>query len=324
MKVFVCCLVTISLFFESAAMADQSPLIIVTGPGELCGSVIIAQEKGFFKEYGLTTITKSLKREKSAFQTYEQGNADIAVHSSIHLVRSDFDASRHLIIGTVSYSDNQMKLLARKSAGITNIADLKGKKIALPPAGFAHFFLEKLLLFNGMTLDDVEEVFVSKKDIPNAIQTGLADSTINHGVPIEKTKEVLGDDYVIFQNPAIHRKTNQLLVPREWVEKNREQAKGMLRAILKAEKFIKTNTEECIEIIARVKKYNIEDMARAVRNEMDFHLSLKQSIFNELEGMEVWALDNNIVSRKTPRNYFKMVDYSLLEEIAPERVTIIR
>ena len=40
--------------------------------------------------------------------------------------------------------------------------------------------------------------------------------------------------------------------------------------------------------------------------------------------MEQWAFDNNIVERKTPRNYLEMVDYSLLEEIDPKRVTIIR
>jgi hypothetical protein len=65
-------------------------------------------------------------------------------------------------------------------------------------------------------------------------------------------------------------------------------------------------------------------MDRTVRHEMNYYLSLEQSIFTELEGIEQWALDNNLVERKTPRNYFELVDYSLLEEIDPKRVTIIR
>jgi hypothetical protein len=65
-------------------------------------------------------------------------------------------------------------------------------------------------------------------------------------------------------------------------------------------------------------------MAQTVRHEMDYYLSLKQSIFTTLESIEVWALDSNIVERKTPRNYLEMVDYSLLEEIDPKRVAIIR
>ena len=201
---------------------------------------------------------------------------------------------------------------------------MKGKKIALPRAGFAHFFLEKFLLFNGLALDDVDEVFVGKKQIPDTIGKGLAHATIHHGIPIAETKKILGEDSVMFQNPAIHRKTNQLLVSREWVENNRGQAKGILRAIIKAEKFIKTHTEESIKILAKAKRHDLNDMARTVRQEIDFYLSLKPSIFTELEGIEQWALANNIVARKTPRNYFDMVDSSLLEEVDPRRVTIIR
>ncbi len=162
------------------------------------------------------------------------------------------------------------------------------------------------------------------KKIPGTIESGMAHATIQHGIPIAETKKILGDDYVIFQNPLIHRKTNQLIVPRAWVAQHRDQAKGFLRAIIKAEKFIKTHAEESIEILAKAKKYDVQDMARTVRHEMDYYLSLKQSMFTELEGIEQWALDNNIVERKTPRNYLKMVDYSLLEEIDPKRVTIIR
>ena len=317
-------LFAVVLFYFPPAMAEQAPFTITTGWGAMSGAVTIAHEKGFFKEQGIKTTVISMNRGKLAFQAFVQGKADAATTNSIPIVQSNSDASYYVIIGTLSYTDNQLKLLARKSAGITRISDLKGKKIALPRAGFTHFFLEKFLLLNGLSLDDVEEVFVDKKEIAGTIERGLADATMQHGVPIAETKKILGEDYIIFQNPIIHRKTNQLVVPRAWVAQHREQAKGLLRAILKAEKFIKTNTEESIEILAKARKYDVRDMARTVRHEMDYYLSLKQSIFTDLEGIEQWALDNNIVERKTPRNYLEMIDYSLLEEIDSKRVTIIR
>ena len=317
-------LFAVVLFYFQPAMAGHPFLTITTGTGAMDGPVIIAHEKGFFKEQGTKTTIISLRRGKLAFQTYEQGKSDATTTNSMHIVRSNFDASQHVIIGTLSHTDNQLKLLARKSAGITKVSDLKGKKIAMPRAGLSHFYLDKFLLFNGLTLDDVEEVFVGKKEIASTIGSGLAQATMQHGLPIAETKKILGDDYVIFQNPVIHKKALHLLVPRKWVTQHREQAKGLLRAILKAEEFIKTNTDESIEILAKAKKYDVTDMARTVRHEMDYYLSLKQSIFTELEGMEQWALDNNIVERKTPRNYLEMIDYSLLEEIDPNRVTIIR
>jgi len=317
-------LIAVVSFFSQPAMAEHPPFTVAAGADPMGGAMVIAQEKGFFTEQGTKTIIKSLERGKFAFQAYEQGKFDATIANSLHIVRSNLDPSRHVIIGTLCYTDNQLKLLARKSAGITRVSDLKGKKITVTKAGFSHFFLEKFLLFNGLTLDDIEEVFARKKEIPGIIERGLAHATMQQGPPIAKTKKILGEDYVIFQNPLIHRKTKHLLVSRKWVTQHREQAKGMLRAILKGEEFIKTHTEESIEILAKAKKYDVKTMARTVRHEMDYYLSLKQSMFTELEGIETWALDNNIVQRKTPRNYLEMVDYSLLEEIDPKRVTIIR
>ncbi|MCG8551538.1 MAG: ABC transporter substrate-binding protein [Desulfobacterales bacterium] len=315
--------VVVSFSFQPAVVASP-PLIIGTGWGAMDGTVGIAQEKGFFKEQGINTTTISMAGDKQIFQAYMQGKAHVAALTSLCIVRSNFGTSDHVIIGTLCYTDNQLKLLARKSAGINRVADLKGKKIAVPQASFAHFYLEKFLLFNGLTLNDVEEVFVGKRKIPGIIERGLAHATMQHGVPITETKKILGKDYVIFQNSVIHRKTIQILVPRAWLAQHREQAKGLLRAIIKAENFIKTHTEESIEILAKAKKYDVKDMAHTVRHEMNYYLSLKQSMFTELEGIEQWAFDNNMVERKTPRNYLEMVDYSLLEEIDPKRVTIIR
>ncbi|MEH0021406.1 MAG: ABC transporter substrate-binding protein [Desulfobacter sp.] len=290
----------------------------------MTGPVVIAREKGFFREQGINTTILSTTGSTRSVKAYLQGKADATAVNSLNIVRSNLDPSDHVVIGTLSYTDNQLKLLARKSAGINKVSDLKGKKVAVHKASFAHFYLEKFLLFNGLALNDVEEVFASKKEIPGVIERGMAHATMQHGVPIAKTKKILGEDHVIFQNPGVHRKTSHLMVSRKWLTRHREQAKGVLRALLKGEEFIKTHTEESIGILAKAKKYDISDMAHTVRHEMNYYLRLEPSIFTELEGIEQWALDNNLVERNTPRNYPEMVDYSLLKEIAPKRVTILR
>ncbi|MEH0021407.1 MAG: ABC transporter substrate-binding protein [Desulfobacter sp.] len=288
------------------------------------GPINIAQEKGFFKEQGVNTKILFTTGTTRAFKAYLQGKADATTINSLNIARSNINPSDHVIIGTLCYSDNQLKLLARKSAGINRVADLKGKKIAVHKASFAHFYLEKFLLFNGLALNDVEEVFASKKEIPGVIERGMAHATMQHGVPIAKTKKILGEDHVIFQNPDVHTKTQHLMVSRKWLTQHREQAKEVLRALVKGEEFIKAHIGESIEILAKAKEFDVSDMAHSVRHEMNYDLSLKQSIFTELEGMEQWALDNSLVKRKIPRNYLEMIDYSLLEEIDPKRVTIIR
>ena len=125
-------------------MAKSPPLNIATGWGAMNGPVVIAHEKGFFKEQGVEVTTTFTRMDKLSIQAYLQGKVDATTTNSIHIVRSNCDVSDHVIIGTLSYSDNQLKLLARKSAGITRISDLKGKKNAVPRATFAHFYLEMI------------------------------------------------------------------------------------------------------------------------------------------------------------------------------------
>ena len=115
-----------------------------------------------------------------------------------------------------------------------------------------------------------------------------------------------------------------MIAPVEWLENNPEMVKNVFRSILKGEKFIQTNTDESIGIMAEIKSYSIEAMNQTIREEINYNLSLKQYLYMLLENMEQWAIDNKLVKRKSPRNYLKFIDYRPLEAVAPERVSIIR
>ena len=115
-----------------------------------------------------------------------------------------------------------------------------------------------------------------------------------------------------------------MVIPARLLSENAKQVKGILKATLKGEAFIKTNTDESVRIIAKAKKYTVEAMDKAVRDETEYYISIKQSLLLTLEIIEQWAIDSNLVERKTPRNYLDFIDFRPLEEVAPERVTLIR
>lgn len=132
------------------------------------------------------------------------------------------------------------------------------------------------------------------------------------------------EDWVIFQDALIHRKVNFLIAPVAWLEANPEQVTAVLTSILKGEKFIHSNPDDSIRILAKAKNYTLDAMGETVRNEIEYHLSLKQTIYMALENVEKWAIDNNLVNRDQPRNYMDFVDYGPLGAVSPERVSIIR
>src|SRR5690606_32474601 len=86
----------------------------------------------------------------------DPGLADVATHAETQLLRYSLEHPNLRVIMTVTEGD--YRLLARRSAGVTRLADLRGKKIATLPHTSAGYFLHKMLATEGLTLDDVEVI----------------------------------------------------------------------------------------------------------------------------------------------------------------------
>nr|WP_287412785.1 ABC transporter substrate-binding protein [Pseudodesulfovibrio sp.] len=323
MKRFSLLALCFALLTASIAMADQTKLTFSVGSGPMAGSLNIACDQGFLAQDGIDGKVNSYKNGKQSFDKYLAGKDDFVACSIIPIVLTDFDKTKHRLVGTLSYTDNQTKVLAKKSAGINSISDLKGKTIATVNATTAHFYICKFLEINGVSCNDVKIVFLSKKQMPAAIANGKVDALCMHGMPIEKAKKMLGDDWLIFQDDTIMRKCVTMVTSTDMVTKTPETLKSVLRAILKADSLLKTDIEKSVQILAKDKKYPVEVMENTVRNEIDYDLSIRQSLLLMLEDVELWAIRNNLVNRKTPRNYLDLISYDPLKEVAPKKVTLI-
>ena len=314
-KQFFACFIVMMLFHGTVVMAEEKTMWFSSGKGAMSGSVNIAEAKGFFIERGINGKVKKFQKGKIAFDNYLSGQVDFATTNIISIVLTNFDLSKHRLIATLAYTDNEIKVLAKKSSGITTPANLKGKKIATTVATTGHFYLYKFLTLNGISASEVEIVFMNNKQISKALIDGDVDAICQHGMVIENAKRDLKDDWVIFQEGSIHRKPVSLIVPQKWLNENSEKAKDILSAILKADQFIQTNTEASIRIIAKAKGYSFEAMNEAVRNEINYDLSLRQELYNSLEQMEEWAIKNNLVQRKVARDYNNFVSHGPLDSL---------
>ncbi len=323
MKRITVLILAIGLFICTSPALAVKKLSYGTGTGPMDGAIIVAQEKGFMGQYGLDVRTSIFKKGKIGFDNYLAGKESFAITNIISVVLTDFDISKHRYVATASYTDNQTKVLVNKSAGINNIMDLRGKKIATVQGTTAHFYLCRFLELNGVSCDDVTIVFMKKNQLPDAIASGKVEAICQHGMPVAKAKKLLGDNGVTYDDDTIIRKSVGLIFPVATIADQPEVIEDMLKATLEGDAFIESDTTEAVEILAKKKKYTIEAMDKAVRKELDYDLSLKQSLLLTFETVERWAIDNHLVERTTPRNYLDFIDYKPLKSVAPEKVTII-
>ncbi|MDO8185363.1 ABC transporter substrate-binding protein [Conexibacter sp. JD483] len=81
------------------------------------------------------------------------------------------------VIAAVKERDSQEnRLLVPKDSSITSIADLKGKKIAVPRGTSGHAFILNALKSEGLSSKDVEFAFLAPPDALAAFQSGSVDA----------------------------------------------------------------------------------------------------------------------------------------------------
>ncbi|MBT3885493.1 MAG: ABC transporter substrate-binding protein [Rhodospirillaceae bacterium] len=138
--------------------------------------LIIAKEKGFFKNHGLDVELVAPADPNLPPKLVAAGKADLAVSYQPQLHVQVAEGLPLVRIGTlISTPLNSLVVLA--SGPIKSIADLKGKKVGFSVGGFEDALLSAMLSRHGLTLKDITLINVNFSLSP-ALITGKVDAVI--------------------------------------------------------------------------------------------------------------------------------------------------
>lgn len=140
--------------------ADKMTLILDWFINPDHGPIIIAEEKGYFKEQGLEVEVIAPADPSDPPKLVAAGKADLAVsyQPQLHLqIHEGLPLQR---VGTLVATPLNC-LLVLADSPIKSIADLKGKKVGFSVAGVEEAVLTAILTPNGLTMDDIELVNVN-------------------------------------------------------------------------------------------------------------------------------------------------------------------
>lgn len=295
----------------------------------LPSTVWVAENKGYFQEEGIEVRIKDFSSGKAALTAMlNKGNLDMVTVAQTPVVFNSFDRNDYVIIATMVFSDNDVKLLARKDKGILTPSDLLGKKIGTTKGSTGHFFLGLFLIHSGLKLSDIEIIDVGASDLPHALAEGRVDAISVWEPHISIARNLLGENAILFRPGAvpgesIFREDFYFVPNRNFLEKNPEAVKRFLKAIKKGVEFIHKNREESINIVAQRLKIEKEFIA-SLWDDFKFQLLLDQTLLITLEDEARWAIENNLTNATEVPNYLNYIYMDALEEVMPGAVTIIR
>ncbi len=218
----------------------------------------VAIEKGYYKEAGLDVqIDYSMENDNAVLLANDTLQFAILSGEQVLLGR---DKQMPLVYVAAWYQQYPVGIVSKKSANITSIADLKGKKIGLPGLYGANYIgaiamLDSVgLSESDVTLDSIgyNQVEVLMADREDAVVVYVA----NEPVQLEAQGESVN---LLKVSDAMDLVANGLVTNEKTLNEKPEMVKGMISATLKGIQYTIDNPNEAFEIS---KKY-VENLASA-------------------------------------------------------------
>jgi len=283
----------------------------------------IAEERGYFLEEGIDVEVKGYPTGKAALAATFSGEVDMGTVADTPIVSNSFERNDFAVFVTILNSVRHSKALARKDSNINTPQDLVGKKVATTIGTTAHFFMAVFFTMNGIDVSDVEIVNLKPDEMVEAIVNGDVDAIFAWEPNILKATKSLGDNAIVLPSDVGCEATFNLVTMNSYIVNNPVLIRKVIKALVKAEEFVKNNREESISLIASRLETDREDIDK-LWDDYVFGLSLSQGLILTLEDVARWSIRSNFTDKTEVPNYLDYIYMDALEEVKPEAVGIIR
>jgi sulfonate transport system substrate-binding protein len=301
-------------FATGAALASE--IRIATQPIPHYGPIFIAKQKKWLDEelakVGAKPTIKwtSFAAGPPINESFAAGQQDFGFLGDTPAIIGKAAGINTRIIGLTSSGPKSLAVIIPAKSAIRSPKDLKGKKVAVVKGSYAHHLLVLVLQKGGLTTNDIELINLSQADIATAIVNCNIDAAAVWEPLITKL-ESQGAVRVLADGTGIKKGALVIIATNDFITRNREQTKALLRAYQRGAKFIKSNPKEAARLIAA--DVNLPaDLLVKVLAKFDFHPAIQAEDIEELKRSEAFMRGAALI--KAPVNVDAFVDTSLARE----------
>jgi len=242
------------------------------------------------------------------------GMVDVATNAETQLLRQSVDDPDLRVIFTVA--ESFYRVVARKSAGIRRIADLKGKRITTPPNTSAHYFLVKMLATAQLSETDVTLVPISPfTEMSAALKDGRVDAVSMWEPEAERAIVTMGADAIVFQDRRVYRELFNLNTSTKVLNDplKRRAIVALLGSLIDSSAKIREQPRQYWPLIAAKLNYPPETVSRSWPN-LRYAGGLAPDLLDVMAEEETWVARERNRKTRTRSQLATLIDRSLLDE----------
>lgn len=310
-------LALLQLFPAHAALAAE-PLKIAVSMTPLSLPILIAESEGYFAAEGVAVVLEEVLGGHRTLQRLLEGGADLATSSEAVVMFNSFRSADFAVIATFVSSDDDVKVLARPGSGILSAKDLRGRRVGTITGAAAHFYLDTLLLLNGVDPKAVQVRHLQPEDMAAALTKGEVDAVsvwepygykVLAAVPGAKLLPKSGA-YVETFNLIVHRKHRGA--------RDADLVK-LLGALDRAERLIVAEPAKA-QAVLRSRLQLDQSFVEWIWPRFRYRLTLDQSLLKTLEAEARWARQEGHVKAERSPNYLDYIHTGPLRRVRPAAV----
>jgi NitT/TauT family transport system substrate-binding protein len=212
--------------------------------------------------------------------------------------------------------EGHYRIVARRSAGIHSLADLRGKRIATLRATSADYFLAKMLEREGLKTSDVTVVeILPLEDMVSAVEKNEIDAVAIWEPFSENVLRALGSDAVEFSGKGIYRELFNLNTTAGALADpgKRREIVSFMRAIIDATEEMHRNPAAAQAMVARSGGYTLEEVVQSWPHH-GFVASFAGDMLDVLVEEEAWLAAQEGRQPRSREQLAPLIDRSVYDE----------
>lgn len=207
-----------------------------------------------------------------------------------------------LYVAATGSNAGSQAIIVPKNSPIQSVNDLKGKKLAIQKGTALQYLALKALEKAGLTLNDIQPVYLTIPDSQTAFEGGNVDA-LPISDPYLASKEVTGDVRVLVRGSDVAPQRLFYIATQDFAKQQPDLLKAILDEQRKAEDWAKANSTEVATLLSQQTKYK--------KDVWEYSLSKRPSYFG------VYDISDEFVAEQQ-----QVVDLFYQQKLIPKQIQI--
>ena len=319
-----CLVLAAAVLFGLVAPSKAQDLVIAVSGTALSLPIIVADKQGYFAAEGIRVRLQECVGGHRCMKLLFDGQAQLATAADLPVMFNSFERSDYAVIATFVSSGRDLKLVTRKSAGITSAKQLEGKRVGTVKGASSQYFLDSNLIFNDVDAKKVTVMPLQPEQTVAALERKEVDALAIWEPYAYRAMKALGNDGVVLPSTRIYTQTFNLIATRRMIAEREGDLVKVLRAVERAQLLIREQPKQAQAILLAWLKLD-PGFIEWIWSDFDYRMSLDQSLVTTLEAEARWAQrEGHVDATKRIGNFLDFVHPAALRQAVPGAVTLMR